>query len=531
MPGKNYHHISDLSLFLRVQSVCAGAIYQGYTMAELLFTGAYILSKSGIDIFDMSDPSKPETENAHYMPLLIGPIICVSGFIVSYFIPLFTTKIERRQCMIISDLIFLIATIFTQLPTWELFMISRLLMGITCAIDLVVTPLYIREISPDNMAGKTGCIFQANIFIGAILAFLLQIPVDEFSSNDQPIGNKWRIVFVFPAILSIIRIISILVFYKIDTPYHYYRKGNQDQGKQALQQIYQEKYVHHFVQQHQKPSSIDVPDHQDIHKRKIAEKQGLQSEAEQKTFNFDIQQKVEIIKQYEHSYKNRLRVGLVVNFCQQMTGCTALTGLSSVVIGLISSNYETKRCIILGTYFFLLFVAVLGVAFNRKLARKKYLVGGFLLCSIFQFILAIISSFKSTLKENITLQFVFLLFIFFFYAAYNFTVGPVTVILTTDILKDRGLSYSIMANWLGIFFSFILLINPYQYINHIIYGSFAFFGFIFSINYIVETRWLNFSNIQELYKDIQKDQHERIYNEQINIHKNLELQHLITSNV
>ncbi|EAR82494.1 MFS transporter (macronuclear) [Tetrahymena thermophila SB210] len=525
MPGSNYHHISDLSLFLRVQSVCVGGIYIGYSISELLFNVNYILSKNGIEIFDMSDPSKPLTKAARYMPLLIGPIICVSGFIVSYFIPFFTTKIERRQCMIISDLIYLLATIFTQLPTWELFMISRLLMGTSCAIDLIVTPLYIREISPDNMAGKTGCLFQANIFIGGILAFLMQIPVDEFTSNDQPIGNKWRIVFVFPAILSLIRIISILVFYKIDTPYHYYRKGDQVQGKEALQQIYQEKYVPHFVEQHQKSSCIDVPDHQAINQRKIVEQQTLQSEAEQKIFKTDIQQKVETIKQYENSYKNRLRVGIVVNFCQQMTGCIAFIGLSNIVIGQISSNYELQRCIILGTYFFLLFVAVIGVTFNRKLARKKYLVGGFLLCSVFQFILAIISS-KSTLKENITLQFIFLLFIFFFYAAYSFTVGPVTVILTTDILKDRGLSYSMMAFWLGIFFSLILLINPYQYINHIIYGSFAFLGFLFSINYIAETRWLNFSNIQELYKDTENDQHERIYNEQINLNKNLELQNL-----
>lgn len=66
-----------------------------------------------------------------------------------------------------------------------------------------------------------------------------------------------------------------------------------------------------------------------------------------------------------------------------MTGCTAMAALSPGIIGLVTEDYETKRCIILGTYLFLLFVATLGVGFNRKLARKKYLVGGFLLCAIF----------------------------------------------------------------------------------------------------------------------------------------------------
>lgn len=66
-----------------------------------------------------------------------------------------------------------------------------------------------------------------------------------------------------------------------------------------------------------------------------------------------------------------------------MSGCTAMVGLSPNMIGLITTDYEMKRCIIIGTYFFLLFVATLGVAFNRKLARQKYLVSGFFLCAIF----------------------------------------------------------------------------------------------------------------------------------------------------
>lgn len=38
-------------------------------------------------------------------------------------------------------------------------MIARLLMGVSCGLDLMVVPLYIREVSPDNMAAKTGSIF------------------------------------------------------------------------------------------------------------------------------------------------------------------------------------------------------------------------------------------------------------------------------------------------------------------------------------------------------------------------------------
>lgn len=63
-------------------------------------------------------------------------------------------------------------------------MIARLLMGVTCGMNLMVVPLYIREVSPDKMAAKTGSLFQANISLGIIAGFLLSIPVQDFVSND-----------------------------------------------------------------------------------------------------------------------------------------------------------------------------------------------------------------------------------------------------------------------------------------------------------------------------------------------------------
>ncbi|EAR82490.1 MFS transporter (macronuclear) [Tetrahymena thermophila SB210] len=523
MAGKKYTLKSNLSLFLRVQSVCAGGIYQGYVLTEMLFTGMYILSMNGIQIFEESQNEKQLTEQTRLLCLLIGPIFCVSGFIISYFIPLFTAKIERRQCMIISDIIFITATILTQIPSLYVFVIARFLMGATCGIDLIVTPLYIREISPDHISSKTESLFQANISLGILLAFFNQIPMENFTDNDQEIGNYWHFIFLFPAIFSIIRLLSLVFIYKKDTPYYYYRKKQLIQGREALELIYQDKCILELEQQYLVPGSFDINEIQT--ELQIGSCQDVESSEQANNFNSLVSEEINIIQDYGKSYKNRLRVGILINFCQEMSGGTAVIGLSGSVIGLLTDNPEMERCLILGSYVFNLFVSTLGVAFDRKLARKKYLVGGFLLCSICQFIMAIISSCFNNLKENLTLQFTFFMFLLFFYASFNFTIGPVTVILTSDILKDRGFSYSIMANWLGHFFSFVLLVNPYQYINHIIYGFFGFLGFLFSMKYIVETRWFNFSNLQEIYKDIQKNQQQNLKvkptNEKTTIQQNL----------
>lgn len=120
-----------------------------------------------------------------------------------------------------------------------------------------------------------------------------------------------------------------------------------------------------------------------------------------------------------------------------MCGNTFLAVYSTSVLGTIASDFDTMRCFVLGSYIFLFFVSTLGVSFNRKLARKRYLVGGFFFCGLMQLALAAVSvAGNDALSTNINNRFLFVLSLFAFYAAYNFSIGPVTSIFTSDILKD-----------------------------------------------------------------------------------------------
>lgn len=84
---------------------------------------------------------------------------------------------ERRNFMMIADLIFLLGSGLTQVTEWWVFMVARFIMGISVGMNTSVISLYIREISPDNMAGKTGALFQANVNLGIIFGFILNLPL------------------------------------------------------------------------------------------------------------------------------------------------------------------------------------------------------------------------------------------------------------------------------------------------------------------------------------------------------------------
>lgn len=89
--------------------------------------------------------------------------------------------------------------------------------------------------------------------------------------------------------------------------------------------------------------------------------------------------------------------------------------------------------------------------------------------------------------------------LFLFYAAYNFSVGPVTSIFTSDMLKDKGITYSVAMNWLGNIISLALYLNTELYINYIVFGTAGLIGCIVSLKFVIETRYLDYAQIQRAY--------------------------------
>lgn len=63
----------------------------------MMFTANFILSKYGFDVYKMEDPDKPQTEESRIMTIFVGPILCITGLITTYFTPHFTAKLERRK--------------------------------------------------------------------------------------------------------------------------------------------------------------------------------------------------------------------------------------------------------------------------------------------------------------------------------------------------------------------------------------------------------------------------------------------------
>ncbi|HSZ34076.1 MAG TPA: sugar porter family MFS transporter [Puia sp.] len=79
----------------------------------------------------------------------------------------------RKKVLLVIALMYLLSAIGCSItPTWTIFIIFRMIGGIAVGASSVVGPMYISEISPAEVRGRLTGMFQLNIVIGILVAFL-----------------------------------------------------------------------------------------------------------------------------------------------------------------------------------------------------------------------------------------------------------------------------------------------------------------------------------------------------------------------
>lgn len=111
-----------------------------------------------------------------------------------------------------------------------IFTVARLIGGLGIGISTVVAPMYIAEIAPPKLRGRLGGMFQFNIVLGILIAFV---------SNALLAGigeNAWRWMLGVAAFPSLFYALCCLAL--PESPrWLLSRKGDRDAGLRMLQQI------------------------------------------------------------------------------------------------------------------------------------------------------------------------------------------------------------------------------------------------------------------------------------------------------
>jgi len=153
----------------------------------------------------------------------------------------------RKRMLSISAVLFLISAIGSgYAPSFDQFVVYRILGGIGMGMASTVAPMYIAELAPEKIRGRLVAIQQLNIVIGILLAQLINFlisashPIPEGVSGAALLDTwngqvGWRLMFAAEGIWALL--FFVCLFFVPDSPRWLCRMSRTDQAKAVLERI------------------------------------------------------------------------------------------------------------------------------------------------------------------------------------------------------------------------------------------------------------------------------------------------------
>ncbi|NXQ61063.1 GTR5 protein, partial [Anthoscopus minutus] len=140
----------------------------------------------------------------------------------------------RKGTLLINNLFSIAAAVLmgtSELAkTFEVIILSRVVMGIFAGLASNVVPMFLGEMSPKNLRGAIGVVPQLFITIGILAAQILGL--------NSILGNAkgWPVLLGLTGIPSLIQLLT-LPFFPESPRYLLIQKGNEKQARRALQRL------------------------------------------------------------------------------------------------------------------------------------------------------------------------------------------------------------------------------------------------------------------------------------------------------
>lgn len=166
----------------------------------------------GFDTAVIAGTTQQLTEIFHLTPTTLG--LTVSIGLVGTIIGAMTSgvlgqKIGGREALRVMALLYLLSSIGCAFAwNWDVLMVSRFIGGLGIGGSSVLGPVYIAELAPAKYRGRMVGMFQINIVIGILLAYLSNFIITTMHLGE----HQWRWEFgiaIVPSLLFLVMLYGI----------------------------------------------------------------------------------------------------------------------------------------------------------------------------------------------------------------------------------------------------------------------------------------------------------------------------------
>lgn len=209
-------------LLITVAAIGLGPLQFGYHLAELNAPQS-VMSCEALDP-KISDCIPMESRDIG----LVNSINAIGGCFGAMFSGAIADRIGRRRCSFINCIFFVLAPlIMATATTVPMMCLGRFLAGIGAGSSIVVTPVYVNEISPPNLRGVLGSMIQLSINFGIMTSQFLGI----FWSTEA----HWRRILFAGSVIGILN--GLLLPICVESPKWLALNGMVQEARVALMKL------------------------------------------------------------------------------------------------------------------------------------------------------------------------------------------------------------------------------------------------------------------------------------------------------
>lgn len=193
---------------------------------------------------------------------------------------------------------------------------------------------------------------------------------------------------------------------------------------------------------------------------------------------------------------------------QQFSGINAVVTYSTTLYDKTLNDSIMAKYFTIVNSVILLTAAFISGRISDKLGRRTILMWGNATCTVLLFLMGILILINDSSPSNI-LGFASIITTFLYLFAFSLSLGPLIWVYQPEILPDKGISLSVISNWL--FLTIVIFILPIMiekagaYTAYFIFCGFLMFSQLYMIKMLKETKGKNFKEIGQIFGETSTD--------------------------